>query len=422
MININAHRKGYKHTPLGWIPEEWAIKSLSDEIEYLDAGVSVNSTDELVKPDDPAVLKTSAISEGNLKINQRKKIVKNDINRAKLNPIKNSIIISRMNTPDLVGECAYVDQTFDNIYLPDRLWQTRFFEGSKVNVKWLNFLLNSPKYKSKIRGSATGTSNSMKNISKESFLNIVFPRPTEVEQQKVATILSTWDEAISKTRQLIAQLQERNKGLIQQLLTGQKRLKGFVQEWQELHLGDLFLERNETNYCNLPLLSITWDRGVILQSNSDKKDTSNEDKSKYKRICIGDIGYNTMRMWQGRSALSTMEGIVSPAYTIVVPKKKQYSPFYAFLFKVPSVIHKFFRNSQGLVDDTLNCKYKDFSIVKIKVPGFDEQVAIAQALTQLSEEIKLQEKRLELLQEQKKGLMQKLLTGEMRVSLKRKGL
>ena len=72
-----------------------------------------------------------------------------------------------------------------------------------------------------------------------------------------------------------------------------------------------------------------------------------------------------MRMWQGRSALSDLEGIVSPAYTVVKPKKNTNSLFFSYLFKMPKMTNLFWRNSQGLVDDTLNCKFKDFSIIKV---------------------------------------------------------
>lgn len=409
-----SNRPGYKHTPLGWIPEKWKIKSLSDDIEYLDAGVSVNSTDEFPKNGEPAILKTSAVNGGFFYPELKKRIIAGDINRARLNPTVNSIIISRMNTPELVGECGYVKKTFDNLFLPDRLWQTRFYSDSEVNVQWLNYLLNVPRYKTKIKSLATGTSNSMKNISKEAFLNITYISPSKKEQDKIALILSTWDEAIIKTQRLVDQQQQRNKGLMQQLLLGKKRIKGFDEPWKEIHLADAFNERNETGFVNLDLLSV-GSLGVYPQSQSEKRDTSNNDKAKYKRICPGDIGYNTMRMWQGRSALSSLEGIVSPAYTIITPKERQHSEFYAYLFKLPSVVNKFFRNSQGLVEDTLNCKFKDFSIVKVEVPEYEEQVAIANILATTQSEIKFYEQMLNALQQQKKGLMQKLLMGDVRV-------
>lgn len=241
--------------------------------------------------------------------------------------------------------------------------------------------------------------------------------PPIPEQKTIAQVLSTADAAIHTTDKLIAQKELRKKWLMQQLLTGKKRLKGFEGEWREVHLGEMFTERNETKCFDLPLLSI-GQNGVYPQDESVKKDTSNEDKSKYKRICPGDIGYNTMRMWQGRSALSELEGIVSPAYTVVTPKKNADSVFFSYLFKMPRMTNLFWRNSQGLVDDTLNCKFKDFSIVKVMLPQTkEEQTAIAKVLQAADKEISLLKAKANRLREQKKGLMQVLLTGKKRIVL-----
>jgi type I restriction enzyme S subunit len=255
------------------------------------------------------------------------------------------------------------------------------------------------------------------NISNDNIERIKIPLPPLPEQKAIAQLLTTADAAIHTTEKLIAQKELRKKWLMQQLLTGKKRLKGFGGEWKEMHLSDMFTERNESKYYDLPLLSI-GQNGVYPQDESVKKDTSNEDKSKYKRICPGDIGYNTMRMWQGRSALSELEGIVSPAYTVVTPKKKADSLFFSYLFKMPKMTNLFWRNSQGLVDDTLNCKFKDFSIVKVVLPTTkEEQTAIAQVLQAADKEISLLKAKVEKLREQKKGLMQQLLTGKVRLKL-----
>lgn len=239
--------------------------------------------------------------------------------------------------------------------------------------------------------------------------------PPLPEQRKIAEVLSTWDKAIEKQTLLVEKLELRKKGLMQQLLTGKKRLPGFNGKWEKEKLGKLFDERNETKMPSLPLLSITADKGVISQTESEKKDTSNEDKSKYKRICPGDIGYNTMRMWQGRCALSKLEGIVSPAYTIVSPHN-DVNPFYMeMLFKQPFMVYRFWTHSQGLVNDTLNCKYPAFSQVKVTIPEIEEQNAIAEILSFCDKEIALAKQKLDTLRQQKKGLMQVLLTGKKRI-------
>ena len=246
---------------------------------------------------------------------------------------------------------------------------------------------------------------------------IKLPIPPMEEQRTIAEILGVWDEAIEKQSRLIEKLELRKRALMQRLLTGRTRLPGFTTPRQKVKLGEIFKERNETKREHLPLLSITAERGVILQSESDKKDTSNDDKSKYKRICPNDIGYNTMRMWQGRSALSAMEGIVSPAYTIVTPKAEVDPLFISELIKQPRAVYDFWTHSQGLVGDTLNCKFHDFSQVKVAIPSLPEQKAIAEVLTTADDEIATHRKKLGALRLQKRGLMQQLLTGKTRVKI-----
>ena len=241
--------------------------------------------------------------------------------------------------------------------------------------------------------------------------------PPMGEQGKIAEILGVWDETIEKQSRLIERLEVRKRALMQRLLSGRTRLPGFTTPWQKIKLGEIFRERNETRCEYLPLLSITADKGVILQSESDKKDTSNEDKSKYKRICPNDIGYNTMRMWQGRSALSSLEGIISPAYTIVTPKVDVEMMFVSELIKQPRVVYDFWTHSHGLVGDTLNCKFHDFSQVKVAIPSLPEQMAIAEVLTTADNEIAIHRKKLDALRIQKRGLMQQLLTGKTRVKI-----
>ena len=247
--------------------------------------------------------------------------------------------------------------------------------------------------------------------------NIQVLFPPLGEQRKIAEVLGVWDEAIEKQARLIEKLALRKRGLMQRLLSAKLRLPGFSEPWKIHKLQELFTERNETNRTDLPLLSITGDRGVILQTESEKRDTSNDDKSKYKRIAKGDIGYNTMRMWQGRSALSGLEGIVSPAYTIVVPNTDVDGYYMSVLFKQPRLIYDFWTHSQGLVGDTLNCKYRDFGQVHICCPPLAEQKAITEVLTAADREIDLAKEKLERLRRQKRGLMQQLLSGKKRVKI-----
>ena len=188
-----------------------------------------------------------------------------------------------------------------------------------------------------------------------------------------------------------------------------KTLDGiFPYDWKTVRLGDVFKERVEKSREDLTLLSITTNEGVIPRSQISKKDNSSEDKSKYLRICKGDIGYNTMRMWQGVSALSNYEGIVSPAYTILKPTDGICAKYFAFLFKTEKTIFKFYCYSQGLVDDTRNLKYNSFKIIQVTVPPVVEQQRIAKILSAQDKVIECYEKKIEQLRLMKKYYLQNM--------------
>ena len=267
------------------------------------------------------------------------------------------------------------------------------------------------------RAVATSMRTGMPKVNRLDLEKIDIPLPPLPEQQKIAEILSAWDDALNNLDTLIQAQQQRKKALMQQLLTGKKRLPGFRGGWKTYKLDELFKQRKETKRGDLPLLSITASQGVIKRDQLTKKDSSNADKSKYQRIARGDIGYNTMRMWQGVSALSSLEGIVSPAYTICTPSQNITGEFTAHFFKLPHTISLFHRYSQGLVADTLNLKYPNFSVIQVSIPtSIKEQTAIANILTTCDKEITLLQEQHKSIEKQKRGLMQQLLTGKIRTS------
>lgn len=283
-----------------------------------------------------------------------------------------------------------------------------------LNFLYKRYFLSDKSVRKQIMFYATGIS--VLGISKTNLRKVYVKIPSFEEQQKIADILSTWDKAIELKEQLIEQKKEQKKGLMQKLLTGEVRLSGFYGDWIEVRLGELFDERRETGYNHLELLAITSGKGVVRRTDVDIKDTSSDDKSKYKRIMPKDIGYNTMRMWQGVSGFSKYEGIVSPAYTILKPVKGIDSQFMAYLFKLPKLINIFRRYSQGLVNDTLNLKYNNLKVIKVNVPrDKKEQEALSDVFQKLDFEIEANERYVEELKLQKKGLMQLLLTGKVRV-------
>lgn len=398
--------QGYKDSPLGVIPKEWKVLPLKNLGNVFSGGTPDTNEKSYwngnilwCTPSDITKLRTKLITDTTYKITELG--LKNS--SAALLPPGCILVCTRAtigNAAITVKEMS-TNQGFKNI------------EPIKkdVDIDWLFYYITLNKH----RLVQLGVGSTFLEVSKKDFEKFKVIVPPLSEQQKIAEVLSTWDEAIEKQSQLVEKLELRKKGLMQQLLTGRKRLPGFSGEWKKARLGELFDERNETKMPTLPLLSITADKGVILQTESEKKDNSNEDKSKYKRICPNDIGYNTMRMWQGRCALSSLEGIVSPAYTIIKPRNGVNPYYMEMLFKQPYMIYRFWTHSQGLVSDTLNCKFPSFCQVKVTIPCWAEQNTIAEILSVCDKEISLANKKLYTLQQQKKGLMQVLLTGKKRI-------
>lgn len=288
--------------------------------------------------------------------------------------------------------------------------------GCDLDSSFLYQTLQTHHFVQYVKGVQTETA--IPHISSQQIREFPIQLPPLPEQQKIAAILSTWDRAIELTEKLITAKQKRKQALMSQLLTGKVRFAELSnRKWREVKLGKLFIERREPGFLDLPLLSITANEGIVYRDTLERKDNSNADKSKYLRICVGDIGYNTMRMWQGVSALSGHEGIVSPAYTICTPCPDIDPVYMSHLFKYPPIVHVFWRYSQGMVDDTLNLKFSAFSTIKVCVPGRDEQEKIGKVLVVMDKELSFHARQVEQLRTQKKGLMQQLLTGKVRVNV-----
>ncbi|NEX52211.1 restriction endonuclease subunit S, partial [Lactococcus lactis] len=192
--------------------DDWEERKLAEMLVNLEAGVSVNSSDY---DTGYFILKTSAIKMGNIDLLEVKSIVSEEVARAKTPLIKNSIIISRMNTPELVGASGLVRESIDNIFLPDRLWQGQV--AGNFSPEWLIQSINIAANIKKIRDLATGTSGSMKNISKKSMLDLIINVPTLEEQQKIGSFFKQLDNLIALHQLKLDLLKEQKKGFLQKM-------------------------------------------------------------------------------------------------------------------------------------------------------------------------------------------------------------
>ena len=257
---------------------------------------------------------------------------------------------------------------------------------------------------------ATGAS--VLGISKTNYAKVILKTPHEIEQQKIADFLSAVDERVDGLRRKKELLERYKKGVMQKIFSQEIRFTRpdgtAYPDWEEKRLGEVFAERSERENANFELLSVTMNSGVVKRSDIEGKDNSSADKSNYKLVEINDLPYNSMRMWQGACGVSPFKGIVSPAYTVLKPKKGCLSKYFGYFFKTTPVIQIFQRNSQGLTSDTWNLKYPQFSKIKFNVPHIDEQKVIADFLTSVDKKVEATAFQLEEAQKFKKALLQQM--------------
>ena len=186
------------------------------------------------------------------------------------------------------------------------------------------------------------------------------------------------------------------------------RFPGFDEPYKQCHIGDIYAERSQRGASDMVLLSVTMNDGVIPRSEIEGKDNSSADKSNYKVVLMGDMVYNSMRMWQGANGISPYDGIVSPAYTVLMPKIPISNGYFAALFKSPNLINEFRKNSQGMTSDTWNLKYPQIETIKVHIPPLSEQNRVADMLGTLERRIAKQAQLVENLKKYKRGVMQRI--------------
>ncbi len=185
------------------------------------------------------------------------------------------------------------------------------------------------------------------------------------------------------------------------------RFPGFDEPYKQCRIGDIYAERSRRGSSDMELLSVTINDGVMLRSEIEGKNNSSEDKSNYKVVLKGDMVYNSMRMWQGANGISPCDGIVSPAYTVLMPKMVISNGYFAALFKNPNLINEFRKNSQGMTPDTWNLKYPQIETIKVCIPSISEQERVADMLGTLERRIAKQAELVISLKKYKRGVMQR---------------
>lgn len=202
-------------------------------------------------------------------------------------------------------------------------------------------------------------------------LTIDFPN-TYIEQEKIGGFFRNLDNLITLHQRKLDKTKKLRKAFLNLIFSQKLRFRGFDQSWRKLKIEDCFSERVERSEKG-ELISVTVNFGIVKAHSLDRKDNSSENKSNYKIVRKDDIAYNSMRMWQGASGISLYEGILSPAYTVIIPKQGVSSLFFSYEFKLKKMLQTFQVNSQGLTSDTWNLKFPLLRNIVVEAPEYEEQ-------------------------------------------------
>ena len=251
------------------------------------------------------------------------------------------------------------------------------------------------------------------SIKNSVFREMPLPYPSIAEQKKIGKQCDTLDRLITLHQREHDKTVNIKKALLEKMFPKdgedkpEIRFAGFTGAWERRDIGACFSERNERSGTG-DLISVTMNSGVMRAEDLGRHDTSSNDKSNYKKVEVGDIAYNSMRMWQGASGYSPYSGILSPAYTVIIPQEGMHSPFFAYLFKRSNMIHQFQMNSQGLTSDTWNLKWPSLRTICVIIPEFEEQRRISELFAGIDRLITIHQCELTKLQNIKKALLEKM--------------
>lgn len=414
MNNENQHiPTGYKPSPLGIIPEDWEVKRLG-EVCDIDKESLSNKTDPNYEFD---YISLSDVDSDCFETTTSKQTFRTAPSRARRIVKQGDVIISTVR-PNLQAFTLIKDKVNDLIV------STGFavLTPKQIISEYLFQYVFSHNVSKQFYQLVVGSNYPAVNSSDVSHLKIAVPSINE--QQRIIDVLELWDTAIAKQTALIEKLTLRKRGLMQQLLTGKKRLKGFSGEWKRIKFKEIFQRKTQTvnDSSNIQVLSVTKE-GIVSQKEYFNKEIASDDTSKYLLVEKGDLAMSGLNFWMGSCHILTQyeKGIISPAYKVFSIRDG---------FSIEYIVN--FVQSHNFKSSLLGSSVIGASIVRRNLdlemleewiyllPSLPEQKAISDILTYADKEIEIQKQKLAAMQEQKKGLMQVLLTGRKRVRADRR--
>jgi type I restriction enzyme S subunit len=299
------------------------------------------------------------------------------------------------------------------------------YDKEQTNRMFLFEYLRTPRIQHTILARA-GTST-IPDLNHSDFYSLYLKVPPLPEQEKIAEVLGTWDRAVETQQNLIDSLTRRKKALMQQLLTGKTRLPGFEDEWKTSELSDLFSRVSKKNTDgHTQVVTISAQKGLICQQDYFNKQVASKVLDNYFVLGKGQFAYNkSYSKGYPMGAIKRLNrydhGVVTTLYVCFALKSENesFSDFWEHYFESGALNRGLTRvaHEGGRAHGLLNVTPKDFFELKLPVPSFEEQQAIAKVLSAANQEIELHTQHLNSLRTQKRGLMQQLLTGKTRVTL-----
>lgn len=415
--NSESNKPGYKKTPLGAIPQDWEIKRLG-EVGSFSKGGGISKLD-LSAEGLPCIRYGEIYTTHDYIIKEFKSFISEDVSKLSKRIYKGDILFagSGETLEDIGKAVAFIgeEEAFSGgdiiIFSPTK---------DEVQSESLAYMLDS--YCVRKQRARLGAGTQIVHIYAKDLKTIIIPVPPLSEQKTIAKVLSTWDETIEKTRQLIEQKELRKKALMQQLLTGKKRLKGFSGEWKEYNYGDILQEiERPTEWDDdflYQLISVKRRSGGIFKRQALKGDQILVKNLKV--VEVGDFIFSKMQIVHGASALVTKEfegSFISGSYIAIISRNPQILniEFFNWYSKMPVFYHQTYISSYGVHIEKMTFNFEFFLSLKMSLPSIEEQKAIADVLQKADVEIELEKQKLEQLRLQKKALMQVLLTGKKRI-------
>ena len=294
----------------------------------------------------------------------------------------------------------------------------RMNDMSLTSPEYLNFILDSGALKKKLQKENQGSNISNLNQDILSDLTIVLPMD-KGEQTSILQILDSQNRVIELKEKLLSEKQRQKKYLMQQLLTGKKRLPGFDGEWKKVRLKKLLKERKTYSLKGAEYPHVTLStEGIYAKSERyDRDHLVKSDDKEYKITHKGDICYNPANLKFGVICMNTFgDAIFSPIYVTFEVVGKICSEFLANYLMRWDFINAVRKYEEGTVYERMAVKPEDFLKFEMMLPPYEEQVAIAEILSTADKEIELLRQDLEQEKQKKKALMQLLLTGIVRVN------